>query len=331
MSSSVTKPRHHRRLAVGLLALAGLLILAAWFLFPQDIQALTSHPNPAGSYAEASQRIKALQDSEAATVMPVCQTQFMTHGQKADRVIVLVHGYTTCPEAFRVLGEKFYSQGYNVLISPMPHAGLSNRLNEDQSQLTALEVVQYADKVVDIAQGLGEHVTMLGMSGGGVTTAWAVQNRADLDLAVIISPAFGYQAIPTPLTAAVMNYYTLAPNNNTWWDDKLKDQLGPLHTYPRYSSRALVQWMRVGFAVQASAQQTPPAAKSILLITNGADTTVNNALTNEVVGYWRAHGANLRSYEFDASLHLEHDLIEPDKEPQNTAIVHPKIIELVTQ
>jgi len=44
--------------------------------------------------------------------------------------------------------------------------------------------------VVDIAQRLGEQVVMLGISAGGVATAWAAQNRSDIDLAVIISPVF---------------------------------------------------------------------------------------------------------------------------------------------
>jgi len=331
MSAPVTNPKRHPWLAVLLLVVAVLVILVAWAINPQNIQDLGSHPNPVSGYAEAVQRIQALKDSEVAAVMPVCQTQFMTHGQKVDRAIILVHGYTSCPEAFRALGERFYALGYNVLIVPQPRSGLSNRLNDDQSQLTAEEVAQYADAVVDIGQGLGTKVTMLGTSGGGVTTAWAAQFRPDLDLAVVVSPAFGYNAIPTPLTAAVMNYYSLVPNEYTWWDATLKADRGPDYTYPRYSSRALVQWLRLGFAVQASAQQTKPAAHALLVITNGWDTSVNNALTKQVVGYWQSHGANLRTYEFDASLRLEHELIDPAKDPKNTEIVQPKIVELVTQ
>lgn len=117
----------------------------------------------------------------------------MTHGQPVERVIVLVHGYTNCPQQFHELGQRFYYLGYNVLIAPLPYHGLADRLTDEQAELKAEELVAYADEVVDIAHGLGKRVIMAGISGGGVTTAWAAQNRSDLDLAVIISPAFGYQ------------------------------------------------------------------------------------------------------------------------------------------
>jgi len=44
-------------------------------------------------------------------------------------------------------------------------------MTDEQSQLTADELVAYADEMVDIAQGLGEQVIMVGISAGGVTTA----------------------------------------------------------------------------------------------------------------------------------------------------------------
>src|SRR5262249_24059419 len=149
--------------------------------------------------------------------------------------------------------------------------------------------------------------------------------------AVLVSPAFSYHAIPTALSAGAMNYYTLMPNTFTWWDETLKDRRPPDYAYPRYSTRALVQWMRLGFAVQASARSTPPGANSILLVTNGLDTSGDNQLSKEVASLWQAHGAVLRTYEFDGSLHLPHDLIDPTKDPQNTSLVQPKMVELVTQ
>jgi carboxylesterase len=313
-------------LTVGLV----LLLLAGFLLFtPLNTHNLVSHPQSVSSYAEAIQRIEAINATETSGYNPLCQVQFMTHGQKVEKAIVMVHGYTSCPEQFRALGEQFYGLGYNVLIAPLPHHGLANRLTDEQSQLTAEEVTAYADEVIDIAQGLGDHVTMVGLSGGGVTTAWAAQQRSDLDLAVIISPAFGYYTVPTPMTAPAMNYYLVVPNSYTWWDDQLKEKVGPDYGYPRYATRALAQLLRLGFAVQAGARQTAPAARSILVITNANDTTVNNALTGTVAGYWRDHGANLRTYEFEAGLQLPHDLIDPTQPDQKIDIVYPKLIELI--
>jgi alpha-beta hydrolase superfamily lysophospholipase len=255
----------------------------------------------------------------------------MTHTKKADRAIILVHGYTNCPQQFRALGQRFYDIGYNVLIAPLPHHGLADRLTEAHGQLTAEELAAYADKTVDIAQGLGEQVTMMGISAGGVTTAWAAQYRPDIDLAVIISPAFGFKQIPTPLTAAAMNLYTFLPNSFTWWDPVRQLQGSPEHQYPRYSTRALVQTLRLGFAIQAQAQREKPAAQKIVVVFNANDDSVNNVLTMDVVKNWQAHAANLTTYEFEASLKLGHDIIDPAQPYQQIDIVYPCLIELSSQ
>ncbi len=59
-----------------------------------------------------------------------------------------------------------------------------------------LRILCYGDEVVDIARGLTDHVTMAGISCGGLITGWAAQQRQDVDLAVLTSPGFGFKAIP---------------------------------------------------------------------------------------------------------------------------------------
>jgi carboxylesterase len=186
--------------------------------------------------------------------------------------------------------------------------------------------------MVDLARGLGEEVTMAGISAGGVTTAWAAQNRPDLDLAVIISPAFGFSQIPTSLTTVATNLFLTLPNSYQWWDPDLKSAGGPPFAYPRYSTRALAQTMLLGSAVRSAAGRDAPAARAILVITNANDTNVNNALTAQVVDQWRLRGTKgLRTYEFEAGLKLEHDLIDPDKPDHAVELVYPKLIELINQ
>jgi pimeloyl-ACP methyl ester carboxylesterase len=286
-----------------ILLVLGIVVAAVWIIItPWNVSNLSSHPRPVQSYAEAVQRIETLQAQEPQDMNPVCRLQLMTHGNKVDRTIILVHGYTNCPQQFRDLGQGFYDAGYNVLIAPLPHHGLADRMTEEHAQLTAEELAAYADETVDISQGLGEQVVMMGISAGGVTTAWAAQNRSDVDLAVVISPAFGFKQIPTPLTAAVMNIYLLMPDSYVWWNPVLQANAPPPHAYPRYSQHALVQILRLGFATQADARRLQPAAKKLVVVSNANDNSVNNALTMDVVKTWQAHGANLTTYEFDANL-----------------------------
>src|SRR5258707_988059 len=160
-----------------------LVVAAAVYLNlrPPSIGVLASHPNPAASYADAVQRVTALREQEAAGFNPLCHTQLLTHGQRTARAIAFIHGYTNCPNQFRQLGQEFYDLGYNVLLLPMPHQGLADVMTSELSQLTAEEMVAYADQVVDIARGLGERVAVAGLSQGGVVAGWAAQTRPDLD------------------------------------------------------------------------------------------------------------------------------------------------------
>jgi alpha-beta hydrolase superfamily lysophospholipase len=314
-----------------LIILAIIAVVVGSLFIPWNISGLASHSNPAKTYGEAVQRIQAMQADGASKMNPKCITQFMTHGQQTQHVIILVHGYTNCPEQFAELGQRFYDLGYNVLIAPLPHHGLADRMTDEQGQLKAEELAAYADQVVDIADGLGKQITMAGLSAGGVTTAWAAQNRKDIDLAVIISPAFGFQAIPTKLTAPIMNIVSILPDTFVWWDETLKANELPTHAYPRYSKHALAQIMRLGFAVQAQAKAQAPAAGKFLVITNANDTSVNNVLTAQVVSIWMQNGATINTYEFPASQGLAHDLIDPSQPNQPIDMIYPQLIELITK
>lgn len=292
---------------------------------------LSSQPRPVGSYAEALTRIETLQAKDPPDIRSVCRPQLMTHGMKVEKAIIFLHGYTNCPEQFRGLGEIFYNLGYNVLIPCFPHHGLQDRLTAHQARLTAEELVAVADEVVDIAHGLGSHITLVGLSCGGVMTGWAAQHRADLDEAVLISPAFGLHVIPAPLTSWAMRLAMLLPNFFRWWDPKLQAELGPEHSYPWFSTRGLANVLRLGQAVLATARYSKPAARSILVVTNANDVAVSNHAAAELVSHWRKQGAEqLHTYEFAAELNLGHDLIDPGQADQRTDIVYPKLVELIT-
>jgi carboxylesterase len=310
------------------IALIGILI--ALFI-PWNAWSLSSHPHPVQSYEEAAKQIEALRSARRSGMNPDCLLQFLTHGQKVQQAIILVHGYTNCPAQFGELGKTLYNLGYNVLIAPLPHHGLADRLNDEQGQLTARELTAYADDLVDLAHGLGEQISMMGISGGGVTTAWAAQNRSDLDTAVIISPAFGYQQIPRRFTIPVMNIVRILPDSFQWWDPNLKENSGPTHAYPRYSKHALAEILRLGFAVQIECMWNSPAAHRVIVITNANDTSVNNEMTADVVKRWQKDDANIETYEFPSGLGLAHDLIDPEQPGERVDVIYAQLIDLMNR
>lgn len=292
---------------------------------------LVSHPRPATTYGEALARISALRAREerGPALNPVCRTQMMTHQRKVERAIVLLHGYTDCPQQFHSLGRQFHERGYNVLIPRLPHHGLADRMTTTSARLTATELARLTDEAADIAHGLGEHVTIAGLSAGGVMAAWAAQHRPDLDLAVVMSPAFGLRVVPALLTTPVMHLTALLPNTFFWWDPLTREN-APGPGYPRFSSHGLSEILRLGAAVRREAARRPPAADAILVITNAADFAVNNRLTRSLVRAWRKHGAkNLRTYEFPLGLNVLHDFVGPNQAYQQVDNVYPVLFDLI--
>lgn len=289
-------------------------------------------PRPAQNYDEAVTHIATLQaKDEGLTLYPGCESQVMTHGQKVERVIVLLHGYRNCPGQFQQLGRIFYERGYNVIIPRMPHHGLADVLTAEQAQLTAAELAAHVTEAVDIAQGLGEQVTVAGISTGGVLTGWVAQNRADVQQAVLIAPVFGLYAIPAPLTTPAANLFAILPNLFLWQDGELKaDVPNPPQVYPQNATWAISQILRLSFTVQNEASQSAPAAGAILVVTNAHDDAVDNQVTAEVVAHWREHGlAYLQTYEFEAGLGLDHDLIDPAHPKQKIDQVYPVLLDLI--
>jgi len=303
-------------------------------LYPASTGGLAPHPNPARTYDEALARIDRLQRLDGPEVNEVCRVSALTHGRKVAQAIVLLHGYTNCPRQFRLLGERLHARGHNVLIPRMPYHGLVDRLTPDLARLTASDLVAYVDAAVDAAAGLGERVTVAGLSAGGVLSAWAAQTRGDVDRAVLMSPSFAPGDVPVPRTQRTMNMATRLPNLFVWWDKQRRDRIASeldRYAYPRYSTRAFGEIMRVGLAVMRRAAVEPPAARSILVITNLSDTRISGAHTALLVERWREHGASLETHAFPADRDLIHDFIDPNQPLQRVEHVYPVLIDLLQE
>ncbi len=152
---------------------------------------------PARSYEEAVERAGAMQALDGAEVNPLSRTRLLSHGHRTERSIVFLHGLTNSPRQFEALGERFHALGYNVLLPRTPHHGLQNRLTDAPSTLSAEALAAHADEAVDIARGLGEAVTVVGLSLGGTMAGWVAQHRADVTQAVLIAPGFGLRPLPS--------------------------------------------------------------------------------------------------------------------------------------
>jgi carboxylesterase len=311
--------------AIGGLALAGLLAA------PVATRDLVSLPQPAADYAAATDRLAALQAADGAQINPACRTQALLHGGKTARTVVLLHGYTNCPQQFLPLGRQLHERGSNVLIPRFPFHGYADRMTDAPARLTALHLALLTDEAIDIARGLGDEVTVVGLSIGGAMAAWGAHQRADVDRAVVIAPLFGMRAIPAVVKPAVVNATYALPNLFIWWDEATKAQApGPPYAYPRFGTRGIGATLRLAEAVWEGARRGPPRARQLVMVTTPADEAVDPQAVGWMVDAWRAAGhPDVTTYVFPADLGLRHDVIDPNQPGQQTEIVYPALLALI--
>ncbi len=259
-----------------------------------------------------------------------CQTTVLTHGHKVEQVIILAHGLTSCPLQYAELGSLLFEQGYNVLIPRLPYNGYEDSETTDLRYLTVKELQDSSAVMVDIAHGLGEHITYAGISAGGTMAAWVAQYRADVDRAILIAPAFTIDRRLNANASRLMMYLLyLLPNIMT---QSFRRTHGSPYGYPGFATRGLATMMHFGFSVYDAALKTKPAVQSVLTVTNAADPAMNNAIVRNLLDRWQKHGLKYcEMYEFDASHHLPHDIIGPQQPQQHITFVYPILLALITR
>jgi pimeloyl-ACP methyl ester carboxylesterase len=308
-----------------------IVAVAIWLARPLPRTGLESDPHPAPDYASAVRIVDSLRAAETNDIASECGTRLMTHGGPTHRVIVLFHGLTNCPQQFDSLGRMSFARGANVLIPRLPHHGLADRMTEDLARMNAPELRAFADRVLDAAHGLGDSVTVAGLSVGGTLVMWAAQYRPDVDRAVLIAPMIGIAAARGRRTPIVARLATDLPNLFMWWDPRKRENLpGPQHVYPRFSSRSIASALDLGWTTLSDARRAPPHCRSLAVITVGGDMAVDNQLNRGLVAAWRKVGKRtVETYEFPVALHLNHDVVDPEQIGGNPAITYPVLTRFI--
>ena len=322
----------HISLKIAAAAATLFLLGLAWLLRPLPLDDLTSDPDPTSSYQEAMERRSKTQAREAA--LPLHdggRSIVLTHGYETDRVFVLLHGLTNAPRQFRELGEELFATGANVVIPRLAHHGLADRMTDAHAALTAQDLIRYAQYGVDLAQGLGKNVTVIGLSISGISAAWLAQNRDDIDEAFLLAPLFGPAVVPDPLTPAITAALTRLPNNMMWWDPRVRENLpGPPYNYPRFPTRALGEALRLGLQTAQPDRTLRVNRLGVILTEN--DKAVNNARTRRLVEQWRATSPETEIFlhEFPAAENIPHDFIDPLQPDARTDKVNALLVEWMT-
>jgi carboxylesterase len=318
-----------RRLLLALLAL--LFGLIVWLARPLPVHGLVSRPRPSHDYAEAVARVAELSGEDSPAVAGACRTELLSHGHATARVIVLFHGLTNCPAQFDSIARLSFARGANVLVPRLPRHGLSDRMTDELAHLSADELRDFADRTLDAAHGLGDSMTVAGLSVGGTLAAWAAVERRDVDRAVLIAPLFGIATAPGRWTPLIARLAGTLPNFFMWWDPRVRERLGgPSVVYPRFSTRSIAATMQLGAVTLERARERGLSCRSLALVTVGSDLAVDNGQSAELVRACRARGnTTIEAYEFPRALGLNHDIVDPRQLGADPSVTYPVLLRYI--
>lgn len=295
-------------------------------LLPLPARDFPPRPAPLSTYEEAAARIEGIKRAEDGPIDPVCYTRLFSHGRRTERAFILIHGLTNSPLQFVDLARMLHARGHNVYIPLMPFHGKMSHDVRELAILTAEHLRDYADVSVDIAAGLGERVGVVGVSGGANVAMWAGQFRTEsVDQSLLVAPFYTAAGVSAYVSRMLANAFAKLPN--VAFEDP--NEAIRNWVYRGQSSRGIFAvWELIRYVRRYAHYGHAPRGKVGVLLT-GADNTSDNRSTYAIVEEWRYAGGDVTTYEFDASLDIAHNSIDPAADPHKRALVHTKMMELL--
>ena len=133
---------------------------------------------------------------------------------------MLLHGLTNHPGQYAAFAPQLFERGINVFVPRMPYHGYTDRVTTAIAALTAEELVASAYEAIDVAAGLGHEVAVMGISMGGLLSAYLAQYHQGVALVVPIAPDFGLFNWPRSVTRVAASIVRALPHLFFWWDPR---------------------------------------------------------------------------------------------------------------
>jgi pimeloyl-ACP methyl ester carboxylesterase len=253
------------------------------------------------------------------------RTLAYVHGNRRPRAIGLLHGMTASPAQFERVAQSLFDRGHNVVVPRLPHHGHSDQLSTALARLRPEELYRAVRDYVEVAQELGDEVTVAGFSLGGLLAAWIGQ-RYRIDRCVPIAPFFGIACIPNRFMNTVAERLLQLPNRFYWWNPIVRDRRIAACGYPRYATHAIAHSYRIARELLDEALTIRPGAREMAIITNAREVAVNNYAIRRLYRRWQRHRPNDVSLEVISGLPLSHDIVSPERPWRLADRVHPTLL-----
>jgi carboxylesterase len=290
------------RLAAGFVILAVALV-AAVYLWPLDDDTLRHADRTTSGYAAAVADIDRVVGAEKAirNLRPECGSRVYTHGQRTEKAVLLLHGYTACPDQFDPVAKQFFDHGYNVYLPRLPRHGTTQDATA-YSDLTDGELIRFANSALTDTTGLGADVGVVGMSGGAVLATWLADYRPDVVTHLeVLSP-----------------FYRPAPSQAPGWKVKPLEVLygsrllPDVFTAPNrqgFSYYGLSQFLKI--VANYPSRQPDSKLRTLALVTSPNDDQVDLGRAASLVGsIAKANpGAHYTYYQIDPAWKIGHDTV----------------------
>ncbi len=264
-------------------------------------------------------------DTADPTVLPECKSLDIRPTVPQLGVVLLFHGYTSCPNQFSALAGRLAAAGYRVLVPRWPEHGIADT-DAEPNPVDGQELANFAMRTTAIALGLDKRTVVGGLSGGATLALWAAEHNAEVQRVVALAPFLGPTSVPTVLSHATGNAMRLAPNVDVWWNFSRKeaDQV-PRYSYAKFATKSLAGLMSLGSTLGATRSNA-----YVVHVLNGADASVDPAVVRALVGRQRDAGDLVSLYEFPASLQAPHAYVDPDDPANKIEQTLPALVDLFT-
>lgn len=281
-----------------------------------------------GSLAEARAHLDAINAQECGDprIAAKSRTAWWLHDAVAPIAVVLVHGFTSDPQQYAQLAPQLAARGHAVIVPRIRYHGYANRLTEEIAALTAGDWERDALDAIAVAARAGERVVVAGISVAGTLCGWLAA-RVAIDHAIAIAPFCGIRSLPGGVNELLGKGLRAMPNRFSWWDPRRKMAQLPPHAYPRFSTRALGEGLRISDDLVAGTAAGSPHARRATLVQNTAEPIVNNAYARRRFAALEELGVDVRCV--DIRVRHTHDVIEPTIPQARPEIVYPRLIELI--
>jgi pimeloyl-ACP methyl ester carboxylesterase len=257
--------------------------------------------------------LRSLDAGEAHLLGEEMRSVALDHGERAARVVVLLHGLSASPRTWREFARVRYERGENVLVPRLPRHGHADRMSDALAELSSEELVEHAERIIDGAAALGEEIVLVGHSLGGALALHLAHRDARVGRAVAVAPFLGINRLPRDWHAAARSFLERTPNRFLYWNPIDKGRGVPEHGYHRYTTRALAAGLALADALREDARSGPPRAAHVEIVRNAGETAVNNKAIDDLVALWRAAGGeHVRIHQL-VGLGPSHDVVEPER------------------